>query len=216
MPTSPLYRLAARLGSGVAALLAPLSPKLAAGHRGRRDAVHRLAAWAERARDPARPLVWFHAPSVGEGLQARERPAAAPRPASRGAVRLHPLQPLRRIAGPAAAGGRVRLSPLRSRPHRRRAGARPRAHAPGVLQARPLARARHPHRGGRSGGRHRGGHREPGQRTAPLAGANAVLAGISGGHRGGRGVGGRRGAARAARCGSRAHSACWAIPATTA
>jgi 3-deoxy-D-manno-octulosonic-acid transferase len=68
--TSSLYRLAARLGSGVAALLAPLSPKLAAGHRGRRDAVHRLAAWAERARNRARPLVWFHAPSVGEGLQA--------------------------------------------------------------------------------------------------------------------------------------------------
>ena len=70
MPTSPLYRLAARLGSGVAALLAPLSPKLAAGHRGRRDAMHRLVAWAERARDPARPLVWLHATSVGEGLQA--------------------------------------------------------------------------------------------------------------------------------------------------
>jgi 3-deoxy-D-manno-octulosonic-acid transferase len=27
--------------------------------------------WSERARDRDRPLIWFHAPSVGEGLQAR-------------------------------------------------------------------------------------------------------------------------------------------------
>jgi 3-deoxy-D-manno-octulosonic-acid transferase len=31
----------------------------------------RLAAWGAAHRDRARPLVWFHAPSVGEGLQAR-------------------------------------------------------------------------------------------------------------------------------------------------
>ncbi|HEX2220624.1 MAG TPA: glycosyltransferase N-terminal domain-containing protein, partial [Gemmatimonadales bacterium] len=47
-----------------------LNPKLARGHRGRRHAVERLAGWAARARDPERPLVWFHASSVGEGLQA--------------------------------------------------------------------------------------------------------------------------------------------------
>jgi 3-deoxy-D-manno-octulosonic-acid transferase len=47
-----------------------MSPKLALGHRGRRDAGRRLATWAERSRDPTRPLVWFHAASVGEGLQA--------------------------------------------------------------------------------------------------------------------------------------------------
>jgi 3-deoxy-D-manno-octulosonic-acid transferase len=71
MPTtSPAYRLAARLGSRLAPALALLSPKLAAGHRGRRDSTRRLAAWAERCRDRARPLVWFHASSVGEGLQA--------------------------------------------------------------------------------------------------------------------------------------------------
>jgi 3-deoxy-D-manno-octulosonic-acid transferase len=30
-----------------------------------------FAAWSRLARDPSKPLVWFHAPSVGEGLQAR-------------------------------------------------------------------------------------------------------------------------------------------------
>jgi 3-deoxy-D-manno-octulosonic-acid transferase len=71
MPSTPVvYRLGARLLSGLAAAVSPLSSKLAAGHRGRRDAGRRLAAWAARARDRARPLVWFHASSVGEGLQA--------------------------------------------------------------------------------------------------------------------------------------------------
>jgi len=71
MPTTSMaYRVAARLGSALAPALSPLSPKLAAGHRGRSDAGGRLAAWATRSRDHSRPLVWFHASSVGEGLQA--------------------------------------------------------------------------------------------------------------------------------------------------
>jgi 3-deoxy-D-manno-octulosonic-acid transferase len=36
----------------------------------RRDAGERLLDWARTHRDDARPLVWFHAASVGEGLQA--------------------------------------------------------------------------------------------------------------------------------------------------
>jgi 3-deoxy-D-manno-octulosonic-acid transferase len=39
--------------------------------RGRRDAHERLTRWARERRDPERPTVWLHAPSVGEGLQAR-------------------------------------------------------------------------------------------------------------------------------------------------
>jgi 3-deoxy-D-manno-octulosonic-acid transferase len=71
MPSTPVaYRIAARLGGALAPALSPLSVKLATGHRGRRDAGRRLAAWAGRWRDPSRPLVWFHAASVGEGLQA--------------------------------------------------------------------------------------------------------------------------------------------------
>ena len=82
--TPAIYRAAARVASGLAPALSLLSPKLAAGHRERQGAVERLSAWASRSRDPARPLVWFHASSVGEGLQAesvlhelrRRRPAA--------------------------------------------------------------------------------------------------------------------------------------------
>jgi 3-deoxy-D-manno-octulosonic-acid transferase len=71
MPSTPvIYRAAAQVASGLAPLLALLSPKLAAGHRGRQGAAERLSAWAARSRDVARPLVWFHASSVGEGLQA--------------------------------------------------------------------------------------------------------------------------------------------------
>lgn len=71
MPTTPaIYRTAAWLASGLAPAVSLLSPKLLAGHRGRSGAVERLAAWASTRRDPARPLVWLHASSVGEGLQA--------------------------------------------------------------------------------------------------------------------------------------------------
>jgi 3-deoxy-D-manno-octulosonic-acid transferase len=45
--------------------------KLARGIRGRAGVLGRMEAWTRASRDPARPLVWFHAPSVGEGLQAR-------------------------------------------------------------------------------------------------------------------------------------------------
>ncbi len=71
MPSTPvIYRVAARLGALAAPAIAQLGPKLAAGHRGRRRAQARLTAWAARSRDRARPLIWFHASSVGEGLQA--------------------------------------------------------------------------------------------------------------------------------------------------
>lgn len=68
--TSLVYRAAARLGRALAPALVPLSAKLAAGHRGRQDAAARLAGWAAGSRDRSRPLVWMHASSVGEGLQA--------------------------------------------------------------------------------------------------------------------------------------------------
>ncbi len=37
----------------------------------RRGALERLTAWGRNHRDATRPLLWMHAPSVGEGLQAR-------------------------------------------------------------------------------------------------------------------------------------------------
>ncbi|HVM43148.1 MAG TPA: glycosyltransferase N-terminal domain-containing protein [Gemmatimonadales bacterium] len=70
----------------VVPLLAPALPrsgKLGKALRGRRGGARALADWARRARDPARPLVWYHAASVGEGRQAEAvlRGLAAARPA---------------------------------------------------------------------------------------------------------------------------------------
>jgi len=65
-----LYRLAWRLARPLAAPLALTGGKLGKALRGRRGAVPALSGWAERSRDPTRPLVWFHAASVGEGRQA--------------------------------------------------------------------------------------------------------------------------------------------------
>jgi len=44
--------------------------KFRRGVSGRRGLVDRYERWGATSRDAARPLVWFHAPSVGEGLQA--------------------------------------------------------------------------------------------------------------------------------------------------
>jgi len=65
-----LYRLAWAVARPLAAPLALGRGKLGRAIRGRRGAVRVLADWARRAREPARPLVWFHAASVGEGRQA--------------------------------------------------------------------------------------------------------------------------------------------------
>ena len=66
-----LYAAALAAARPLLPLLAHGEGKLARGVRGRRGVVERMEAWAREHRDPARPLVWFHAPSVGEGLQAR-------------------------------------------------------------------------------------------------------------------------------------------------
>jgi 3-deoxy-D-manno-octulosonic-acid transferase len=68
--TSPLYRVSARIAAALVPLAGLAHEKVARSHRGRRGAVERLAAWGRSSRDPSRPLVWLHAPSVGEGLQA--------------------------------------------------------------------------------------------------------------------------------------------------
>ncbi|MDQ3222443.1 MAG: hypothetical protein M3Q75_03075 [Gemmatimonadota bacterium] len=68
--TSWEYRAALRLGAAIAPAFGAFSPKLRRGIAARRDAGDRLLDWARSLRDDARPLVWFHAASVGEGLQA--------------------------------------------------------------------------------------------------------------------------------------------------
>jgi 3-deoxy-D-manno-octulosonic-acid transferase len=66
-----LYSTALLGARALLPLLARGEGKLARGVRGRRGVLARLERWAAEGRDPSRPLVWFHAPSVGEGLQAR-------------------------------------------------------------------------------------------------------------------------------------------------
>jgi 3-deoxy-D-manno-octulosonic-acid transferase len=65
------YALAARLARAAAELTPAGDGKLRASLHARRGVVNRFTRWAAAHRDLARPLLWMHAPSVGEGLQAR-------------------------------------------------------------------------------------------------------------------------------------------------
>src|SRR2546423_354689 len=62
------YEGAARSARALAAVAPRSRHKLIATFAARRDVLGRFAAFE---RDTARPLLWMHAPSVGEGLQAR-------------------------------------------------------------------------------------------------------------------------------------------------
>lgn len=62
------YEGVARLARGLATLAPASEHKLVATFSARRGVVARFAAFQ---RAPAHPLLWMHAPSVGEGLQAR-------------------------------------------------------------------------------------------------------------------------------------------------
>lgn len=64
------YRAALRLAVLGLPVFRPLSGKLAIGDRERRAALARWENWARTERDRSRPLLWCHAPSVGEGRQA--------------------------------------------------------------------------------------------------------------------------------------------------
>jgi len=66
-----IYRLSVRLAERALPLAARFDKKIARGVDARRGVLERLAAWGQAQRDPKRPLVWVHAPSVGEGLQAK-------------------------------------------------------------------------------------------------------------------------------------------------
>ena len=66
-----MYRLSIALAGRAAPFAARFDKKLARGLDARRGLVARFEAWAGAHRDVKRPLVWVHAPSVGEGLQAK-------------------------------------------------------------------------------------------------------------------------------------------------
>ena len=63
------YGAAAHLARAAAAVSLGGDTKWRRSLRARRGIRGRYAAW--RGRDPSRPLLWMHAPSVGEGMQAR-------------------------------------------------------------------------------------------------------------------------------------------------
>jgi 3-deoxy-D-manno-octulosonic-acid transferase len=65
------YDLATHLASGLVSLAPESDVKAVRAFRERRGLSERFARWGREVRDPARPLIWFHAPSYGEGLQAR-------------------------------------------------------------------------------------------------------------------------------------------------
>ena len=71
---NPVVRIPYAAAGAVARALATIAPggsaKAARTLRARRAIEDRYANWARQNRDPARPLLWVHAPSVGEGLQA--------------------------------------------------------------------------------------------------------------------------------------------------
>lgn len=68
---SLLYRLTVLMAGKAAPFGARFDKKLARSLDARRGLQARLEAWGAAHRDPKRPLVWVHAPSVGEGLQAK-------------------------------------------------------------------------------------------------------------------------------------------------
>lgn len=67
-----LYERAARLAPVAMRTAAPFSAKLARGLEGRRVALARLEQWArDQVRFDHAPILWLHAPSVGEALMAQ-------------------------------------------------------------------------------------------------------------------------------------------------
>ena len=65
------YAAVSVVAQGIAGLPIPGESKMFRALRARRGGVERFERWGATARDLSRPLIWMHAPSVGEGLQAR-------------------------------------------------------------------------------------------------------------------------------------------------
>ena len=65
------YEAAGRVAAAMSAVAPMGDSKLVRTFAARRGIDARYRRWGADGRDPARPLLWVHAPSVGEGLQAR-------------------------------------------------------------------------------------------------------------------------------------------------
>ena len=66
-----LYAAAAKLVGVASGLIPPTDVKAAIAVRARHGIRRRYTHWGSTERDQTRPLLWMHAPSVGEGLMAR-------------------------------------------------------------------------------------------------------------------------------------------------
>jgi 3-deoxy-D-manno-octulosonic-acid transferase len=72
MPSSSRgYQAALRLALAAAPAAGWVSPRIRGAIQARRHAGQRLLEWSRTKRESHRPLAWFHASSVGEGLQAQ-------------------------------------------------------------------------------------------------------------------------------------------------
>ncbi|HEY3554222.1 MAG TPA: glycosyltransferase N-terminal domain-containing protein, partial [Casimicrobiaceae bacterium] len=67
----PLYAFAVEVARFAASVAPEREGKFWRSLGARKKILERYAAWGAAHRDAARPLLWMHAPSVGEGLQAR-------------------------------------------------------------------------------------------------------------------------------------------------
>lgn len=67
----PFYAALGLLADAAAALAPTGRGKLARSLGARKSVLDRFEKWGQDGRDRTRPLIWVHAPSVGEGLQAR-------------------------------------------------------------------------------------------------------------------------------------------------
>ena len=65
------YRALAELARGAAVVAPNTESKFLRALAARRGIRARYREWGAKHRDRSRPLLWMHAPSVGEGLQAR-------------------------------------------------------------------------------------------------------------------------------------------------
>jgi 3-deoxy-D-manno-octulosonic-acid transferase len=65
------YRALAQIARGAALVTPDSNSKVLRSLRARRGIRSRYRRWGAAHRDASRPLLWMHAPSVGEGLQAR-------------------------------------------------------------------------------------------------------------------------------------------------
>jgi 3-deoxy-D-manno-octulosonic-acid transferase len=70
-PLRLAYDAVANLARAATAIAPAGDAKITRAFADRRGLIDRYRAWAASHRDASRPLLWMHAPSVGEGLMAR-------------------------------------------------------------------------------------------------------------------------------------------------